>query len=91
MNKFQYICLVLITTILMGIAFPIGKIGLSYAPPFFLMGIRYILAGGLQALMVRKKPLPYGYKQWLQVSYRIVTVYMCHGMCVLQHELDYFQ
>jgi drug/metabolite transporter (DMT)-like permease len=66
-NKFQYISLVFMTTILMGIAFPIGKIGLAYAPPFFLMGVRYILAGGLLALIVMRKPLPSGGKQWLQV------------------------
>ncbi|GFN30451.1 DMT family transporter [Paenibacillus xylaniclasticus] len=67
-NHFQYAALVLLTTFLMGIAFPIGKIGLDYAPPFFLMGIRYILAGGLLALIVIRKPLPKGGRMWLQVS-----------------------
>ena len=67
-NKFQYIALVLLSTFLMGIAFPIGKIGLAYAPPFFLMGIRYLLAGGLLALIVIRKPLPSGGRMWLQVS-----------------------
>jgi drug/metabolite transporter (DMT)-like permease len=67
-NKFQYMSLVFFTTLLMGIAFPIGKIGLAYAPPFFLMGIRYVLAGGLLALIFIRKPLPRGGKQWLQVT-----------------------
>jgi len=67
-DKFRYIVLVFITTLLMGIAFPIGKIGLGYAPPFFLMAIRYLLAGGLQALLAMGKPLPRGSKQWLQVA-----------------------
>jgi EamA-like transporter family. len=67
-NKFQYIVLVLLTTFLMGIAFPLGKIGLAYAPPFFLMGIRYLLAGGLLALIVIRKPLPSSGRKWLQVS-----------------------
>jgi drug/metabolite transporter (DMT)-like permease len=47
MNKFKYVSLVVFTTLLMGIAFPIGKIGLAYAPPFLFMGIRFVLAGGL--------------------------------------------
>ncbi|KRE49573.1 DMT family transporter [Paenibacillus sp. Soil522] len=66
MNKYKYMSLIVLTTLLMGIAFPIGKIGLSYAPPFFLMGIRYVLAGGLLALVVAKRPRPRGRKQWLQ-------------------------
>jgi drug/metabolite transporter (DMT)-like permease len=68
MNKFKYIGLVLLTTILMGVSFPVGKIGLSYAPPFFLMGIRFVLAGGLLAVIVAKKPRPLGVKQWLQAA-----------------------
>lgn len=67
MSKAKYISLILLTTFIMGIAFPIGKVGLDYAPPFLLMGIRYVLAGGLLALLVIGKPLPRG-KQWLQVS-----------------------
>nr|WP_279537922.1 EamA family transporter [Paenibacillus turpanensis] len=58
----------IITTFLMGIAFPVGKIGLAFAPPFFLMSIRYLLAGGLLALIVIKKPRPRGIRQWLQVT-----------------------
>ncbi|REE77740.1 threonine/homoserine efflux transporter RhtA [Paenibacillus taihuensis] len=66
-NNFQYLGLVLLATMLMGIAFPIGKLGLLYAPPFFLMGIRYIMAGGILALIVKRKPLPKSLKQWIQV------------------------
>jgi drug/metabolite transporter (DMT)-like permease len=66
MNKYKYMSLIIVTTFLMGIAFPIGKIGLSYAPPFFLMGLRYVLAGGLLAIIVAKRPRPRGRKQWLQ-------------------------
>lgn len=67
-DKIRFVSLLLVITILMGIAFPIGKIGLMYAPPFFLMAIRFILAGGIQAIIAHGKPLPKGYKQWLQVS-----------------------
>lgn len=68
MNKYKYMSLIVLTTLLMGIAFPIGKIGLSYSPPFFLMGLRYMLAGGLLALIVAKRPRPRGRKQWLQAA-----------------------
>lgn len=68
MNKWKYIGLVLLTTFLMGVAFPVGKIGLSYAPPFFLMGIRFVLAGGLLAVIVAKRPRPRGAKQWMQAA-----------------------
>lgn len=68
MNRFKYIVLVVFTTCLMGIAFPVGKIGMLYAPPFLLMGIRFVLAGGLLALIVARKPRPRGGKQWMQAS-----------------------
>jgi len=66
MHKLKYACLVVVTTFLMGIAFPVGKIGLSYAPPFLLMGIRFVLAGGLLALLCAKRQQPHSAKQWLQ-------------------------
>ncbi|NBD23278.1 DMT family transporter [Paenibacillus glycinis] len=70
MNKFTYIGLVLGTTLIMGLAFPVGKIGLTYAPPFFLMGLRFTLAGALLAVIARMigKPRPRGRNQWLQAS-----------------------
>jgi drug/metabolite transporter (DMT)-like permease len=68
MNKVKYIGLVVFTTFLMGVAFPVGKIGLSYSSPFFLMGIRFVLAGGLLAVIVARKPRPRGGKQWLQAA-----------------------
>ncbi|MGG1659961.1 DMT family transporter [Brevibacillus sp. NRS-1366] len=68
MNKWFYFSLIILTTCMMGIAFPIGKIGMDYAPPFLLMGIRYLLAGGVLALIVSKKQQPRGRKQWLQAA-----------------------
>ncbi|MET3287685.1 UNVERIFIED_CONTAM: drug/metabolite transporter (DMT)-like permease [Brevibacillus sp. OAP136] len=70
MKQFKYVSLLLITTLLMGIAFPVGKIGFEYAPPFFLMGIRFVIAGGLLALLVRSKPQPRprGTSQWWQAA-----------------------
>ncbi|CAG7597582.1 hypothetical protein PAESOLCIP111_00158 [Paenibacillus solanacearum] len=68
MRKTKYIVLILFTTFLMGIAFPLGKIGIRYAPPFFLMGIRFVIAGVLLALLVRRKQRPRGARQWLQAA-----------------------
>lgn len=68
MSKLKYFGLILLTTLFMGVAFPVGKMGLSYAPPFLLMGIRYVLSGGLLAVIVGWKSRPSGRKQWLQVA-----------------------
>lgn len=67
MNKYAYVGLVLLSTFLMGIAFPVGKMGMEYAPPFFLMSIRFIAAGALLALVLHKRQRPRG-KQWFQVT-----------------------
>jgi drug/metabolite transporter (DMT)-like permease len=68
MNKYAYAGLMLGTTFLMGVAFPVGKIGLFYATPFLLMGIRFVLAGGTLALITAKRRQPQGAKQWLQAA-----------------------
>lgn len=68
MSKVQYTALVILTTFIMGIAFPVGKIGLAYAPPFFLMGVRFVLAGGLLTLIASRKPQPRSGKMWLQAA-----------------------
>ncbi|MEI2283854.1 DMT family transporter [Paenibacillus polysaccharolyticus] len=60
----KYVVLIIVTTLIMGTSFPVGKIGLNYAPPFLLMGLRYILAGGLMALALPKHPLPRGWRAW---------------------------
>ncbi|PYI55699.1 DMT family transporter [Paenibacillus flagellatus] len=68
MNPIRYFTLVVFTTLLMGVAFPVGKIGLAYAPPFLMTGIRFVVAGGLLAALVANKPRPRGGKQWLQAA-----------------------
>ncbi|MCU6797765.1 EamA family transporter [Paenibacillus sp. WQ 127069] len=78
MSKIKYIGLVVLTTFIMGIAFPVGKLGMAYAPPFFLMGIRFVLAGVLLALIISRKPRPRGGKQWLQVS--IIGLFQSAGV-----------
>ena len=59
--------LVVATTFLMGSSFTIGKIGLTYVSPLLLVGLRFTLAGLIMALLVRKKPLPQNWADWMRV------------------------
>ncbi|WP_128103265.1 DMT family transporter [Paenibacillus sp. DCT19] len=68
MKTGRYTLLIIITTFIMGTSFPVGKIGMHYAPPFLLMGLRYILASIIMVYIVRKRPLPVGCRQWFQVA-----------------------
>ncbi|WP_435924682.1 DMT family transporter [Paenibacillus sp. DYY-L-2] len=68
MSAIKYTGLLLLTTFLMGIAFPVGKIGLEFAPPFLLMGLRFVIAGALLALLTARKRQPKGARQWLQAA-----------------------
>ncbi|MFC5471077.1 DMT family transporter [Cohnella suwonensis] len=68
MSKFKYASLVLATTLLMGLAFPVGKIGIGYAPPFFLMGIRFVVAGGILAAIAGRNGRPRETRSWLRAA-----------------------
>ncbi|MBB6669925.1 DMT family transporter [Cohnella nanjingensis] len=64
MSKKTFAALLLLTTFAMGTAFPVGRLGLDYASPFLLMGIRFVLAGGIMALATIKRPKPRGARAW---------------------------
>ncbi|WP_405153716.1 DMT family transporter [Paenibacillus sp. FSL K6-0108] len=78
MKPLKYTLLILVTTFIMGTSFPVGKIGMMYAPPFLLMGLRYILAGALLAWIIRKRPMPVGWKQWMQIA--IIGLFQSAGV-----------
>ncbi|RAJ02842.1 drug/metabolite transporter (DMT)-like permease [Paenibacillus pabuli] len=78
MKPLKYTLLILVTTLIMGTSFPVGKIGMMYTPPFLLMGLRYILAGALLAWIIRKRPMPVGWKQWMQVA--IIGLFQSAGV-----------
>lgn len=59
--------LIMVTTFLMGSSFTVGKIGLTYASPLLLVGLRFTIAGVLMAIIVRKKPLPANISDWGRV------------------------
>lgn len=60
--------LVLTTTALMGSSFAVGKIGLQYASPLLLVGLRFTLAGAIMALLIRRRPQPRGLAQWGRIA-----------------------
>lgn len=68
MNRIKYAGLVVFTTFLMGVAFPVGKIGLAYGTPLLIMGIRFVLAGALLAMFTAKRPQPRGWRQWGKIA-----------------------
>jgi len=69
MKSYSYTLLVVGTTFLMGVAFPIGGIGMRYASPLLLMSLRFLVAGVLMAAFVAaaRRRQPKGLKQWLQL------------------------
>ncbi|MBP1963600.1 DMT family transporter [Paenibacillus aceris] len=77
MNKYKYIALILVTTFVMGVAFPVGKVGMAYATPFFLMGIRFVLAGGILAVIVWKKSRPVG---WMWGKAALIGLFQSAGV-----------
>ncbi|KIY23408.1 membrane protein [Mesobacillus subterraneus] len=67
MHPVLFSVLIMVTTFLMGSSFTVGKIGLTYASPLLLVGLRFTIAGVLMAIIVRKKPLPANISDWGRV------------------------
>ncbi|TRZ40111.1 DMT family transporter [Niallia circulans] len=69
MNKYIFFILIILTTALMGSSFAIGKLGLTYASPLLLAGLRFVLAGIIMAVIVKKfkRPHPRGLRDWRKV------------------------
>lgn len=69
MKKYSFFTLIILTTILMGSSFAVGKIGLSYSSPLLLAGLRFFLAGCIMSIivLVQKRPHPIAIKDWGRV------------------------
>lgn len=67
MTLFKYGILVVLTTLLMGSSFAIGKIGLAYVSPLLLVGLRFTIAGILMSIFFIKKPLPKVRVDWAKI------------------------
>ncbi|MCM3409799.1 DMT family transporter [Metabacillus litoralis] len=80
MNKALFTLFVTITTGLMGSSFAIGKIGLNYVSPLFLVGLRFTIAGLLMSAIVilLKRSHPRAPKEWLQIL--VVGIFQTTGV-----------
>jgi probable blue pigment (indigoidine) exporter len=80
MNKALFTLLVIITTGLMGSSFAIGKIGLNYVSPLFLVGLRFTIAGLLMGAIVilLKRTHPRTPKEWIQII--VVGIFQTTGV-----------
>jgi probable blue pigment (indigoidine) exporter len=78
MNRILYGFLLIVTTMLMGSSFTVGKMGLAYVSPLLLVGCRFTLAGVIMALVVMKLPHPKSAIRWLQLF--IVGLFQTAGV-----------
>ncbi|SFL57554.1 Threonine/homoserine efflux transporter RhtA [Paenibacillus sp. 1_12] len=67
MNRFYFAFLLIITTALMGSSFVVGKIGLAHISPILLAGLRFLAAGVLMAIFVRKYSHPHLLMDWIKI------------------------
>ncbi|WP_017814568.1 DMT family transporter [Paenibacillus shenyangensis] len=69
MNMLKFMPLILLTTFLMGSSFAIGKMGLVYASPLLLAGLRFALAGIIMAVIVGmlRRPHPARTADWMKM------------------------
>lgn len=67
MNRFYFASLLIVTTALMGSSFVVGKIGVAYISPLLLAGLRFLTAGVLMAIFVRKYTHPHLLMDWIKI------------------------
>jgi probable blue pigment (indigoidine) exporter len=53
MKKYNFFTLIILTTVLMGSSFSIGKKELGYSSPLLLAGLRFFLAGIIMTVIVK--------------------------------------
>ncbi|MGC4378357.1 DMT family transporter [Fictibacillus sp. Mic-4] len=68
MTKARFIIFILITTIIGGLNFPMGKLGLEFSSPLLLMAVRFIGAGLIMLPFILKRPHPKTWHGWLQIA-----------------------
>ncbi|AJY76955.1 DMT family transporter [Paenibacillus beijingensis] len=68
MKNSMFAVLILFNTLVAGLNFPIGKMGLEFASPLLLLGLRFIAAGLLMLPFVVKRPHPHEPVRWLQIG-----------------------
>ncbi|CAM3700130.1 DMT family transporter [Cohnella lubricantis] len=78
MNRMLYASLILAMTLLGGLAFPVGRLGMEGASPFLLMAVRFAVAGAGMALATARRPQPRGCHSWLRLA--VIGVCNCAGV-----------
>jgi len=68
MRNLKMSLLLVLATALMGSSFAISQMGLHYASPLLLAGLRFSLAGLILAILVRGRRHPHSGQQWAQVA-----------------------
>lgn len=68
MNRMTYMVFIIAVTLMMGLSFPFVHISMNDgASPFLLMGVRFLLAGGIMTLAMMRRPQPRSAKQWAKI------------------------
>lgn len=78
MNRILYALLILTMTLLGGLAFPVGRLGMEGASPFLLMAVRFAVAGVGMALVTLRRPQPRGFVSWGKLA--IIGAFNCAGV-----------
>jgi probable blue pigment (indigoidine) exporter len=68
MKQSLFIIFILLNTIVAGLNFPIGKLGLNFASPFLLLAIRFLMAFALMLPFIWKLPHPKQWVPWIKIA-----------------------
>jgi drug/metabolite transporter (DMT)-like permease len=68
MKQPLFLFLILTTTLVSGLNFPIGKMGLAFSTPFLLLAVRFIAAGLIMLPFVARRPHPQTGREWLRIA-----------------------
>ncbi|MXQ55020.1 DMT family transporter [Shimazuella alba] len=68
MNRSLLLPLILISTLVAGLNYPIGKMGLSFSSPYLLLAIRFLGAFVLMLPFIISLPHPKRFMPWLKIA-----------------------
>jgi drug/metabolite transporter (DMT)-like permease len=68
MKRSVFVIIIFINTLVAGLNFPIGKMGLTFSSPFLLLGIRFFFAFLIMLPFIIKLPHPKQFLPWLKIA-----------------------
>ncbi|MCH5584098.1 EamA family transporter [Shimazuella sp. AN120528] len=68
MKRSSFIFFILITTLVAGLNYPIGKMGLAFSSPYLLLSIRFLGAFLLMLPFIWKLPHPKQFVPWMKIA-----------------------